>query len=237
MAQEKYYDDHGNPYQLAVTSQILGSACFEKKHYDDARVFFEIALEAAEKVGGMESFIANVHHNIAASYYSMAQYKKADEASDKALAIETGNSVFYRQAILTNIRLSKHEKVIELCERAIPITTNDSQKEDFYIKKGLAQNKLGLDNDALSSFNEALKINPESRALEYKAFALSSLGRHQQEYDTLGILIENYKAAGKDVRSWYYMKGEAAEKLGKYNEASVCYERSGKGSGKGKEPA
>jgi tetratricopeptide (TPR) repeat protein len=88
--------------------------------------------------------------------------------------------------------------------------------------KGVSLTNLGRHEEALTCFENALKIKPRyAEALLNKGVTLGHLGRHQEALDCYERVLE---ISPRDDRAWSN-KGNALGELGRLEEALSCYER------------
>jgi len=93
--------------------------------------------------------------------------------------------------------------------------------EDDWINKGLSLESLSRHKEAILTFDQALRLNPESiRAMTYKGLSLLNFGKILEA-------ISCFDAAMKsDWLNWelWSFKGDAYWKLGNMEEALLCFE-------------
>ena len=99
--------------------------------------------------------------------------------------------------------------------------TPNSENLEFYIKKAEDLISSGAYEEAIESYNEALKIDPENaRALYAKGYALFQLDKYQEVLD---VFDEELKIDPKNIDK-LCSKGEIlSNKLGKHEEAIESY--------------
>jgi len=93
--------------------------------------------------------------------------------------------------------------------------------EEDWIKKGVSLASLGRHNEAVFTFDEAIKLNPRSPAKLHKGISLSSLGNYR---DSLRCFDEMLRLFPDTWKIWYH-KGDTHRLEGKYDEALACYNK------------
>jgi Flp pilus assembly protein TadD/ribosomal protein L40E len=98
---------------------------------------------------------------------------------------------------------------------------SDRQAADYY-NRGVDSDKLGRYDEAIASYDKALKINPnDSGAWHNRGTALGKLGRYAEALDSFNQAL---KIKTNDFNAWNN-RGTALGKLSRYTEAIASYDQ------------
>ena len=155
---------------------------------------------------------------------SLSKQGKIDESIkifDEVLKLNVDNSRAWSLKGKLLLKQGKYEEALE-CFDKITQRTNEIT---LWNGKGVALAGLGRHQEAVQSYEFALKTNPNSDIiLNNKGLSLYNLGRYQEAINCFDrILILN-----PNVKHVLINKYKALDKLGKTKEAELCYERSQK---------
>jgi tetratricopeptide (TPR) repeat protein len=112
---------------------------------------------------------------------------------------------------------SDYPKAEEFCSRSVEIFPG----YDYYYKRGMIRLKLQKQDEAMSDFNEALKLRALGKeALLERCKLFMERGRNEEALTDCNTLTRLYK---RDSLSWG-MKGMILQKLGKYAESGIAFD-------------
>jgi len=97
----------------------------------------------------------------------------------------------------------------------------DVVTEEDWIKKGVSLASLGRHEEAVFTFDEAIKLNPRSPAKLHKGISLSALGKYQESLRCFDEMLRLFPDTWK---IWYH-KGDTHRLQGKFEEALTCYNK------------
>jgi tetratricopeptide (TPR) repeat protein len=120
-------------------------------HYDKAIRDYNTALT-------LDTGNAEVYCNRAVSKHGLGLYGEAVEDYDRALGIDPKCRKAYSGRARSYLELGLYEESIRDCERVTGLS--DRYDKDIYNIRGLSMHGLGLYENAIDSFNTALKIDP-----------------------------------------------------------------------------
>jgi tetratricopeptide (TPR) repeat protein len=164
---------------------------------------------------------ANLWMNKAHCLSKLGRIEDSIKSLDNALELDVNNSRAWSLKTTLLINQRKYMETLECLEKATRII-NDKV---LLNNKGVALVGLGRYLEAIQSYDNALKIDPNyDLTLNNKGLSLYNLGRSQEAincFDRILILNPNVKHV---LINKYY----ALNKLGKTKEAELCYERSQK---------
>ena len=134
--------------------------------------------------------------------------------------------VFIGSSGNASLKLSETKKEIAEISpaRTLNITADEmeSRSAEVWFNKGFAYSSLGRYEEAISSYEEAIRIDPQlAEAWNNKGIALANLGRQKDA-------IKAYEAAIKLERGFsaaWYNKGLSLDALGRNTEAIEAYDR------------
>jgi tetratricopeptide (TPR) repeat protein len=135
--------------------------------------------------------------------------KKEGLVSAESLFYE-GSALYFNQEYVE--ALSYFEKVV----------IEDTGNADAYIYIGLCNSELGLYNDEVEAYKQAIRIKPDYAEAHY------NLGVAYGELDRYTEAVEAFKQAIRikpDYASAYYNMGVAYGELSRYNEAVVAFKQ------------
>jgi tetratricopeptide (TPR) repeat protein len=140
---------------------------------------------------------------------------------EQALRINPNESAAWQGKAATYIEIGQYRPAIKAAEKAIELSkTTEDKKENAYLLRGFALNRLEMYDDALLSFDKAIEIDPKRVDLwQNKAYSLTKLGRFMEVlkcYEVMsGIEPRNPEIWSK--------KGEIHLALGQINEANEAF--------------
>jgi serine/threonine protein kinase len=121
------------------------------------------------------------------------------------------------------INFDKTWDIEEVLEKALPDNCSSELAEDFntWISRGWSLHKLGRDEEAIDSYDRALKICMENHhAWTFRGLSLYELGRNVEAVDSLDRAL---KINAEDFDAWL-IRGFSLEKLGRNTEAVDSYD-------------
>ncbi len=133
----------------------LALVCAETKRYSQAEKYLRQAMQ-------YYSGEPEVHYLAAVIYTMKGDYKSAEKHARIAVEIRGGYEQAYE--LLAQIVYLQHRygEVIDLCD--FIISRNRNASAAWYLK-GTAQAKLGNSDDALSTWNTGLSVNPQDELM------------------------------------------------------------------------
>ena len=127
----------------------------------------------------------------------------------------------HRYQNFNEIRNELTELYTSLTGKIIKEETPEELEEWELFNKGYSLGNLGMHQEAIVCYDEALKINPkDEKAWVNKGAALAALGMHQE---AIVCFDEALKINPKHEVAWNN-KGYTFYNLGRYQEAIVCYD-------------
>ena len=158
-------------------------------------------------------------NNQGISLNALGRHSEAIISFNKALAIDSQNSLVWNNKGIALNALGQHGEAILCYEKALAI---DPRIAQAWCNKGSTLHILGRFEDAVVAFEKALALNPnESNAWNNKANALQALGRHREAiacYDKI-LAVDT-----RDTKAWNN-KGNALNALGMHKEGFACYDQ------------
>jgi len=116
------------------------------------------------------------------AFYKEKNYEEAIKCFNKAIEMDSCNSLYWSNKGYTLYTLGRYEEAIECYDRVLSIAPED---DVIWTERGLALYELGRDEEALESFNNALAINPDyETAWTGKGLALYKLGRYEEALES-----------------------------------------------------
>ena len=102
------------------------------------------------------------------------------------------------------------------------VITEKITPEEIWTDRGFALGELGKYADALESFDEAVKINPDyTKAWYHEGFVLYSMGRFIDGIDSFDVAI----SLNPNDANMYYARGFGQFNAGQYTDAIASYDR------------
>ena len=148
----------------------------------------------------------------------LGQYSEAVIAFDKAIKLNPLYSEAYANKSNSLIKLKRHFKAINACEQSIQIQPNF----DALLNKGIALNEIKKYESAILSFDDALKISPNSAiAFCGKGVALTGLYEDDhaiREFENALLIDPNYFEA-------LLAKAFTLNKIKKFTDAINSFDR------------
>ncbi|MBQ3363737.1 MAG: tetratricopeptide repeat protein [Muribaculaceae bacterium] len=183
---------YGKPHEIyAKCHKLSGKINSKRNHLVEAHKDYKAALETAKKIYGKRHLeTAKYIFNVGASLYDQGKYYRAQRLYLKAAKIFKRE---YQEGVRTRILLGttydnigqiqaakkKYQKALKYCNQAISTYGTDNQESTqiriahCYYNKGTYLNKLGARNEALTSFNEALRIRERTLGQNHSDTILS----------------------------------------------------------------
>jgi tetratricopeptide (TPR) repeat protein len=140
---------------------------------------------------------------------------------EQALSINPNESAAWQGRAASYIELGQYRSAIKSADKAIELAKNgEDKRENAYLLRGFALNRLEMYDDALMAFDKAIEIDPKRVDLwQNKAYSLTKLGRFVEVlkcYEVMsGIDPHNPEIWSK--------KGEIHLALGQINEANEAF--------------
>ena len=191
-----------------------GVALAKLSRYDESISCFDIAIMLNPKS-------ANLWMNKGDSLSKQGRIEESIKSFDNALKLDTNNS---RALSLKASLLLNQGKYVDALECLDKVTQKTNEKV-LWNDKGVALAGLGKYQEAIQSYENALKIDPNfDVTLNNKGLSLYNLRKYQEAINCFDrILVLN-----PNVRSVLINKYLSLNKLGKTAEADRCYARSQK---------
>ena len=182
----------------------LALVCAETKRYSQSEKYLRQAMQ-------YYSGEAEVHYLAAIIYTMKSDYKTAEKHA--RIAVEIRGAYEQAYELLAQIVYLQHRysEVIDLCDFIISRNRNSSAA--WYLK-GIAQAKLGNNEEALATWNTGLSVNPQDelmrmmleltakneldfddkRRSEWAAYHLNNARQYDTRYDKAGSTYEYQRA-------------------------------------------
>ena len=167
---EEYKDD------AFVLAQI-GFIYLQKGLYDFAKSAFEKSLS-------INSSVLNAYIGQALFYRNQKMYEKSLDFLNQGKSVGESAELFYQLAVTYRL-LGKFEEAKEAILRALSL----DEVASFYNEKGLIEEALDLDDFALNSYENALKLNA------YFADAYANIGNIYFKQNNFRKAEDSYKRA------------------------------------------
>lgn len=128
---------------------LLGMAHVEKKNYKEAAAAFEKSLELKPDVSEAHVRLGVVYQEIGLPDKAEEEYKKAYASDESSMASHSLALLYYEQ--------NKLEPALEFVQKSIE---KGNRSADAYNLQGVILNKLSRYPEAIDSFQNVLKIDP-----------------------------------------------------------------------------
>ncbi len=188
-----------------VKKLILGFILFSSLSYSQEKIEY-IDIDFISK-------IANQHSNNGDFDKALEAYTKISKNDSSYCAVLTSKSYYY-------IQLKKFDEAIEISNEGLNIDCDDN-KLFYYINKGVSYSYQKKYADALSTYEEALKIYPKNETLWYnKGTVLENLDRINDAvsaYQNSILINPTYKKP-------HLQLGNICYKQEKFSQALMCFD-------------
>ncbi|MBH8566327.1 tetratricopeptide repeat protein [Nostoc sp. CENA67] len=158
-----------------------------------------------------------------------ANYTEALVSADRTLRLKPKYALALAQRCQALLNLGKYAEAIAACDLALRADENwgNNTAVIAWYHKGLAESKLAQFNEALTSFNRALAINPESSlTLVAQCQALSNLERFTEAIKACDLAITTNKDwENKTPAIAWYTKGLLQKKNGEIAAAIASFDQ------------
>jgi tetratricopeptide (TPR) repeat protein len=221
----KHYYDKGElekelDYLRQATSKYPNSfdlwnlksmALVKLKKYDEAISCFELAIMLNPKS-------SSLWMNKGDCLLRQGKVEEAMKSFNYALELDVNDSYAWSFVSKSLLNQGKYNEAIQYLDKA----THHIDEKVIRIDKGTAFLGLGRYYDAIQSYDNALRMDPNHEvSLNDKGLCLISLGKYQEAIHCFNrILFLN-----PNVKHVLMNKYEALTKLGKTKEAEKCYEK------------
>lgn len=161
---------------IPVVNNLIGCACYERGSHDEAKIFFQAALE---KDGANAGYL----RNLANTEIHLGNFETAVELVQKALqsAPEDGASFLALGVALS--KLGRMQEAIEAYRGAIKFSPDSHHA---FKNLAFAQNRYGNAFEAETNYRSAIKLYPEYLDARFNlARLLRDQGRLQEALDEL----------------------------------------------------
>ena len=154
--------------------------------------------------------------------FRLGRYDQALVSSLQALEIEPKNSLALTIQCRSLSALGQPDQAISACDRALEINQNWAEFSPTLtlLSRGLAQEQNAQYPEALASFQEVLKIQPEnSMALVSNCRVLLEMEKNEQAISTCDNALKVNQNWGESspAQAWFW-RGLAFSRLGKYQQ-------------------
>lgn len=149
------------------------------------------------------------------------KYSEAIQAFEKSIEINPQNADPWNGKGIALYNLDRYEEAIQASEKALEI---NPQYSDAWDTKGHSFYYLGRYEEAVQAYDKVIEIGryPQCIMVRYnKGLSLYNLGKYEEAIQSYNSTIEYIP---KHTDAWI-AKGNAFSKLGRYDEAQVCYDK------------
>lgn len=179
---------------------------------------YQQALDAYNQSIKRDQTVASVFAYRGDSFRNLNRDDEALIDFEHALSLNPDDSVAWQGKTLLYLKQEKYSLAKIAAEQVIRIGVGPVQNA-WYLK-GVAEVKLGKQEEGLRSIDKAIEIDPNREDFwKYKAFTLSQLGRNIEVLKCYEKLTE---ISPEDPENWN-MKGQLYLKLGQINEANEAF--------------
>jgi|GEM_PF-492305 tetratricopeptide (TPR) repeat protein len=199
----------------------------QEKQYTETLAACEQAISLKPKDKNIQLWSARSE----ALFYTN-RYAESLASYDRVLinAPNHSQALTYQCAALFN--LAKYEDAVDRCEKALQVNGNweNTSPSLTWVYKGLALRKLGRLDNALSSYNRALSMNPnDSLIIAERCSLIAEIGEYGKEKDCgLQQAIASYENAvandSNNATIWI-QQGLALEQAGLFESALTSYDK------------
>ncbi len=182
----------------------LALVCAETKRYSQAEKYLRQAMQ-------YYSGEPEVHYLAAIIYTMKGDYKDAEKHAKIAVEIRGAYEQAYELLAQIVYLQHRYSEVIDLCDFIISRNRNSSAA--WYLK-GIAQSKLGNNEEAISTWDTGLSVNPQDELMrmileltakteldlddkkrsEWAAYHLNNARQYDSRYDKAGSTYEYQRA-------------------------------------------
>ena len=131
---------------------LIGSAYFDKKEYDNA-------IEAYQKAVEINPKDDEAYNNMGSAYNHKKEYDNAIEAYQKAVEINPKRDEAYYNIGVAYGKKQEYDNAIEAYQKAVEI---NPKKDGAYNNMGIAYYHLGEFDKVIDAYVKALNINPQN---------------------------------------------------------------------------
>jgi tetratricopeptide (TPR) repeat protein len=200
-------------YAIALSNR--GNYYSENEEYDKALEDFSKALKSDPNLIQARRGLISIYRKRGASYLNNEEYDKAIAEYNQALTLDPSDSIIKRK--LTNC-----EDIIKYTE----ILTSNPMDASAYFNRGLAYNKNGMYDKAISDFTESLRLEPNNASAYFKrGLAYNKNGMYDKAISdfTESLRLEPNNAKVYNARGdVYYSKKLYDKAFADVNEAIRC---------------
>lgn len=186
-------------------------------------------LDVGELKLSVEEDFAKVNHDLGNEFYRKGEYEAAVFYYTKTIELNPNYVGSYFNRALAYARLEKYDKALIDLEKLVSLLEEMKTSRRFrqmlpeaYYTRGLVLEYLKRPTEAVESYTIALACNPSYiKALSERGICYARQGNYSNAMRDLT------KALGdeKDPLTLKYL-GDAYEKIGKFDDALVSYEKS-----------
>ena len=190
---EKFYKKllEFNPDDLNIHA-ILADIYTKQRDYSSAIATFKKVVE-------LDSDNATAYYGLGTVHMRMMNWKEAIPPLERSVELDPKNADAYYQIGQAHQELKENAQAVEAYKKFV--ATNPSQPYEAYNRMGVCQMELGQFEDAVASFQEALKGIPEDVNIMYKmAQSYQKAGQVEQAAETYYRLAE---LSPRDARVYY----------------------------------
>lgn len=204
---------HSNSFDLW---NYKGMAHAKLNQYEEAIRSFDNGIMLNPKV-------SSLWINKGEALSQLGKFEESVKSFDRALEIESDSPLTWYLKAKSLLKQQKYAGALECYNRIV----GKLNEKVLWNDRGVTLSNLGRYNEAIASYDNALKLDPNSEiSLNNKGLALYSLGKHSEAINCFNrILILDPNARHVIINKYL-----ALSKLGNKSDAKKCYERARKTS-------
>lgn len=169
-----------NDRDRAVAWNGLGNLYRRLNDYDNAVVAYQKADELDPQNAGIRDDVEHFHsepntrnaqvwNELGDLFYKSGTYDEAAKCYGRAIEMEPLNNLSYSNLALCFTHQSRFQEAIPLYLKSIELTHTDTDKAELWNRLGNAYRKLNDYDNAVTAYQNAVKLNNEQMALVTRA--------------------------------------------------------------------
>lgn len=196
----------------------------------------DLAINCFEKSIQLDPTYSDGYYSKGKSANKLKYFGLALQAFNEAISLDEDDYKSYIEKGNTLITLKKYTDAIVCFKKALEILADkqnlEGEKLAAFNRMGVSFSRIGDEKEAITCFDEALKINPKDvSVLIGKAVSLSKLGREHEALNCFETAMEQLhddvytddKRKKRNILSVLNNKGRTLEKMGNYEKAQESY--------------
>lgn len=208
---------NGSAYYVRGRARFGGLAGDDQAPIDDLKKTIELSTSSLSTAGAW--------HCLARAYDAQNDFPHAIEAIDEAIKLRPKDQAAYKTRAALNTANNRKEDALRDYSMAIKLRANDAE---VYFQRGQILETMKRFDEALKDYDGAAKHGTRGHQLPFKIMALkrqAEIYSQRSQFQKAAEVITTAMTVDSTDEELYRLRGEALEKLNKYEDAIADYSK------------